>query len=384
MPLQGTLETMAVEDLLGWMAERKHSGTLALKRGAVTKTLNIEAGRVVNAGSTDPREYFGQFLINFGLITEDQFQKAFETQKETRVLLGKILVMTGLLSEDQVHKMLALKIRETVLDVYIWDSGAFEFQDGLLQDDPSTIHVEVMLSQLNLEGKQRRERIQEIRTVIPDNRCTFQARVEPAAGQLDPKSSTGVMFDLARQGYSASDIILRFHSVDYPILNALCELVQKGWLAVKAPGPVSQEALPVIEVDLTDAVADQGQEPDAYLLEAQGAMQRRDFDQATVSLRKGLSEHPYDPDLTEALEMAERGLVEQLRSELLDQTKIPALARQDMVLTSDDWTPAQRYLLSRIDGRRSLRSIIIVSPLKEVDALRTFKALLDSGSVLMK
>ena len=239
MSLHGTIDTMSVDELVGWIRTRQHSGILKFKRGQRIKTLNVEAGRVANAASNDPREYFGQFLINFGLISEDQLQKAFETQQETRVLLGRILVMTGLLTEEQVLQILELKIRETVLDVYLWPDGAFEFHDGLLSDDPSVVPVAVDLEQLNTEGLRRRAHHTEIRRLIPDNRCTFK----PLPSQQpspEPGSSTSVILDLAGQGYSAADIILRFHSVDFPILHSLCDLVSRGFLQVACgrPAPV--------------------------------------------------------------------------------------------------------------------------------------------------
>ena len=383
MSLSGTLDTMSARELVGWMAQRKHTGILKFKTSGVDKTLNIDAGRVVNAASTDPREYFGQFLINFGMITEDQLQKAFETQQETKVLLGKILAMTGLVTEEQVEKMLQLKIRETLLDVYLWDSGAFEFHDGLLSDETSEVPAAVNLEQLNAEGVDRQKRYLEIRKAIPSNACPFQL-LEPAASPLpDPKSSAGVMLELARKGYSATDIILRFHSVDYPILYSLHEMVMGGILKAMPPRPATQEDMPVIELDLTDTL-DDTPSPDLYLLEAQKAMQARDFERSIDVLKKGLEENPFDPDLSDALEVAEHGLLDGLRASLLSKAMVPVLLQPDVVLKSTDLTPPQRYILSRIDGRRHLKSIIMVSPLKEVDALRTFRMLIDKGIVGIK
>ena len=85
MSLSGTLDTMPVHELTDWMSKKKSTGILTLKRAGVTKTMTIESGQVINAASTDAREYLGQFLINFGVVTEDQLQKAFETQLETKV-----------------------------------------------------------------------------------------------------------------------------------------------------------------------------------------------------------------------------------------------------------------------------------------------------------
>ncbi len=386
MSLQGTIDTMSVAELMGWIAGRKHSGILEFKRAAIAKKVDIDSGKVVNATSNDAREYFGQFLINFGLITEDQLQKAFETQKETGVLLGKILVMTGLVTEEQVLKMLEMKIRETFLDLYLWDEGAFDFQDGPLPDEASDVSVTLDLVQLNTEGVNRQAMQKEIRKAIPDNSCTFWCIEKTGRSRPDKRSSAGVMLDLARQGLSAEDIILRFHSMDFPILHTLHDLVRRGWLAVSRPAdqPQPTSEMEDTEVDVTgEAHQEDATGVDLYLLATRKAVRQRKFEQAIEILKKGLAEYPNHSGLIEMFGTAERGLVDLLRSDLLADAKIPFLTRKDAV-SGKKWTPAQRYILSRIDGQRHLRSIIMVSPLKEVDALRTFKALLKAGTVGLK
>ena len=89
-------------------------------------------------------------------------------------------------------------------------------------------------------------------------------------------------------------------------------------------------------------------------------------------------------DLCEALEIAESGLVDALRNEMLTDKCVPYLLRDDLLAISSKWTPAQRYILSRIDGQRNLRSIIMVSPLKEVEALKTFRSLIKAGYVALR
>lgn len=377
MGLQGTLDTMPVGELMHWLSKRSRTGILIFKRASVTKTVTLEGGKITNAASTDPREYFGQFLINFGLVNEDQLQKAFETQQQTRVLLGKILVMTGLVSEEQVHKMLELKIRETFLDVFLWGEGAFEFHDGMVPDEPSVVHVAVDFSKLYQEGTARQNSYAEIRRAIPRNDCRFASQEGQVPSNIDPRSTDGVMLQMARQGFSVQDIILRFHSLDYPILRNLHEMIKRGWLAV-ASGIAQEPEIPEPEVEL-EPTEQTG--TDRYLMEAEAALQKRDFNRAVTVLHKGLVEFPYDPDLCDALETAEKGLANALRTELLSENRVPYLMRDDLLQPNAKWTPAQRYLLSRIDGQRSLRSIVMVSPLKEVEALRTFHALIKAGFV---
>jgi hypothetical protein len=386
--LSGTLDTMSVYELTDWMSRKNATGILTFKRAGITKTMTIESGQVVNAASTDAREYLGQFLINFGVVDEDQLQKAFETQQETKVLLGRILVMTGLAEEKQIHRILELKIRESFLDVFLWDQGNFNFQDGIVPDEPSVVPVSVGLNGLCKEGAARKNFYEEIRTLIPSNACRFVCNQKAIPKDIDPHSANAVMLQLARNEFSAADIILRFHSLDFPILKNLYDMVNHGWLGVTEPTPSTDVEIDVEEILEPEAIDSEASTdpagPDRYLMSAQGAMQKRDYDQAIGILKRGLVDHPYDPDLCEALEIAESGLVDALRNDMLSDKCVPYLLRDDLLAISSKWTPAQRYILSRIDGQRNLRSIIMVSPLKEVEALKTFRSLIKAGYVALR
>src|SRR5438309_6436027 len=125
--LFGDFGTMPLKDLVVYLGNKRATGTLILERGGVRKTVAIKKGLAINASSNSPREYLGQFLINMGHITEDQFNKAYQTQKETKIFLGKILVMIGLVSEDVVKNALSMKIRETLLEAFNWAEGTFNF-----------------------------------------------------------------------------------------------------------------------------------------------------------------------------------------------------------------------------------------------------------------
>lgn len=259
MGLWGTLDTLPIGNLLQWLASDHRTGKLLVKCATTSKVVVLEAGMVVKAASTDPREYFGQFLTNFGLITDDQLQKAFETQQETHVLLGKILTMTGICSEDQIQRMLTLKIRESVMDLMLRSEGSFEFQDGVQSIDTSIVPVAVELGAIVREGLERYAHYQQIRKVIPTNahRLEVQNALIPAG--LDQQSTDALVLEQVRQGLSVDDIVLRFHSLDYPILRKIFELVQRGWLKVIGPNPpLATAQLPDIEIEIESGLENPG------------------------------------------------------------------------------------------------------------------------------
>ena len=127
--ISGDIGLMPVGDLIIWIANRGVTGTfLAKKRGCDTRFV-IRDGQLWQGASLDPREYLGQHLINFGYISEDQLQKAFDTQQETHVPLGRVLVMVDAVKQDQLDRVLLFKTRESLLEAMSWTDGAFKFVD---------------------------------------------------------------------------------------------------------------------------------------------------------------------------------------------------------------------------------------------------------------
>ena len=51
------------------------------------------------------------------------------------------------------------------------------------------------------------------------------------------------------------------------------------------------------------------------------------------------------------------------------------------LVASGEVSAAERYLLSRIDGRRDLADIALTAPFPELHALRLFEKLVESGIV---
>ena len=82
--LTGDIGLMPVGDLIIWIANRGLTGTFMVKKRGCDSRFVIRDGQLWQGASLDPREYLGQHLINFGYISEDQLQKAFDTQQETQ------------------------------------------------------------------------------------------------------------------------------------------------------------------------------------------------------------------------------------------------------------------------------------------------------------
>ena len=68
----------------------------------------------------------------------------------------------------------------------------------------------------------------------------------------------------------------------------------------------------------------------------------------------------------------------------LPPSKVLALTRSMDGLKTEDLSPSEFFLLSRIDGTWDIKSIIQIAPLRESDALRTLKRLRENGLIELK
>jgi hypothetical protein len=109
-------------------------------------------------------------------------------------------------------------------------------------------------------------------------------------------------------------------------------------------------------------------------------LENSNYQDAEVLARRAHEMSP-SADTAELLKQAEQGLLGALRLVLMEPPQVPALQVPQTQLKTMQLSAAERYLLSRIDGKRDVAAIIRVSPLHELDALKYFQGFVDSGFV---
>lgn len=379
--LAGDLSTMPLKDLAVYLGNKRASGTLQLERGAVRKTVLLVDGQVVNASSNQPREYLGQFLINMGHLTEEQFMKAYQTQAETKIFLGKILTMIGLVNEDVVATALALKLRETLLEAFNWAEGNFEFDAVKPELALQGLDVTVDLLDIHREGEFRETAWQAIRGAFPHGNLQLEVveknlPEKPKPGSLDEKIVAQI-----QEGHTIDDMVLALHATDFFLYQRLYALYRLDAVRVAEDrGPTG----PPLEVDfdLGDAHAVVGEEQsDAEIARhAESFLDDGNAKDAAVLARRAFELNPSPPN-AELLRRAELALNQQLKADMMGRKRVPSLLVPPAKLKGMQLTSAEKYLLSRVDSTRDLQAIIQVSPLQELEALKLFQRFVDDGLV---
>lgn len=369
MSIRGSLRTMSIEDVFGWIDKRHLVGHLSVERGDAAHSFHFEQGAITYASSNLPGEHLGQLLMSRGLVDEKQLSEAFGIQAETGVSLGKVLLMSGALNEKALKAVLEIKVREALWDVLSWEGGHFQFEQGTRQG--SEFEIRVSLSATLDLGKLQVKRWRLIRKDIPSDALRFW--VTDFFSAPDPQASERVRAQTARlvecveRGLTANQMVLEHHGRRFQVLSSLADLIERG----------------AIKTDRRSERRAESDEESATEIEAaaRGRAAGGNKAGALELSSRALEIDPENQSLQALHKELQRSLFAELSRELLGTFRVPKLAIDKSELKTFDLSDHERYIVGRVDGHWDLLSLMRLSPIREVDALLTFKRLHERGII---
>jgi len=432
--MTGDIALMPIGDVVIWIANRRQTCTLVVKRGPLESRFVVRNGQAWQAASMDPREYLGQHLINFGYIEEDQLQKAFDTQQETHVPLGRVLVMVDAVTPEQLARVLLFKTRESLLETMVWTEGTFRVSSEVPEDRELDTEHPIDLFDVHSEGTARANMWREIRRVFPSDatRCDVSVEVASVESAFDRR-----LLALMQQGMSVGEASLELRSMDFQTYARLYDLYNRKLIRPRLAQPPSKQNVPTVpnaapvEASEEDIATDMGigvdiseseimereelgigpppsqqraegeymvvrperpQEAPGVEVPAEakdpaaalrGALAARNWNEALLLSQRILEVDPHNTEAIAAYRVAEiqvrRAPEDAAGPNLLGQ--IPALTMPREQIALAHLTSKERYVLSRVDGKRTLQQIAAVSPIQKAELVRIVEAFVNRGVV---
>jgi len=126
--IEGSLEEVPVAELMGAIARRDVSGTLAVEKRDEVRTFFFSRGELQLAISSRPEQRLGAFLRNRGQLTDDQLSEALSlANRRQNAYFGEILLEKGWIAADTLVGEVRRLGERIVQMTFPWNRGQFRF-----------------------------------------------------------------------------------------------------------------------------------------------------------------------------------------------------------------------------------------------------------------
>jgi hypothetical protein len=352
---------MSIADLIQWGRTAQRTGYLRLedRRGKEIQIV-FRDGRIVFSASNDRRESWGNYIKHLGFVTQDDVEAAFKIKESTGASVASILVRQGMISHDQATATLTQKTIEDLCDVFLWPDGDFKFEPAVpaitsslvLNLDP--IHVVV-------EGVRRAEVWTRINTIV--HATSYYEGTDnpvPTNPPWEDLAMARIVLPRLNKGVTVGEVVESLPFSRYKIYRAVFELLEHDLVR---PGDATaagdRRKRMVRKVEDADRAAAEGRWAEA------------------IEIMQGLTTtHPDQPELGEKLLQITRGFEQATYRHNFTKDDVPVVTIGPDALGGLNIHPADAFLLTRIDGRGTVRDILRLTPLPEIESLRALKRLL--------
>jgi len=130
-PVSGNIDPTSFPHLLVDLHRHGATGSLKVNGPVFPKALYFRGGRILFGSSNDPRDQLGAILIESGKITREQLDDV-NAKVGPGNPLAKVLAESGFVNQRELGDAARTKVERILSDVLSWESGSFEFEDGVL------------------------------------------------------------------------------------------------------------------------------------------------------------------------------------------------------------------------------------------------------------
>ncbi len=352
---------MSMPDLVQWARTAQRTGVLRL-RDEHGKELHVGLadGRIVFSSTNAARETYGAYLQHLGLCTEENIAAALEVSRRTGAMFAAVLVYERKLSREQALDTLTAKTIEDICDAFLWPDGEFYFEPKPIQTAAS-LAINLDPIRVVVEGVSRAEVWNRITAFIHPN-SYFEPSDEPfdETSEWEDARMASRVYSLLNGNENVNDLVGRLPFGRYKVYRAVSELLEKKLIR---------------PCDVT-GVVDREKRVQRILTDARRATGDGRWTDAMEILEGLASANPGRKDVLDALLEVTDGFRASVYEHNFTLEDIPVVTIGPDALSHMNLAPVDAFLLSRIDGRITVRQIVHISPISEFEVLRTLKRLL--------
>jgi len=400
MSVYGNVRTMSLPDLLQWASVNKKTGVLELERNQICKRISFRDGQIVACSSDDPPSRLGQFLLSRGKVTKEQLREALTKQETSSKNLGLIFQDMGILTRDDIEAHVAAKAEETIYGLFDWADAEFRFHEKA-GHDPFIIEVDLGVQDVVLHGIQRFDELLRIRDVFTSSGIVLSTTDKPTPDEIVSSPMARRVMASVDGRRTLAEILLHAHASEFLVLKFLYTLLRKGIVSiieVREADPHSMTLLDVVDEEpaeevvsvterLNPPVMTDQQGPAEGKRDVETALQcmaRGDYGRALDILNELYKAEPDDLRLRQLVLKTEAGFLQSARAQAFGPAKIPVPLAAAADPASANLKPTDQFLLTMLDGKADIKSVVWLAPLREIDVLQALQRMVDAGLIELR
>jgi len=399
MSIQGSLDTMKLQDLLRWAAEHSETGVLELERNKVCKRIAFREGRITGCSSDDPPSRIGQFLLARGKITREALAKALEFQKESRMNLGAILQDMGVIEAEALAYELGAKAEENLFSLFDWNEAVFRFKRDE-PEDPWMLDVHMSVEELVERGTQRSEQLDAIRQLFISSGVVLKHGEVRIPAEVTASGLVSGILRTIDGERTIGEVLFHTHASEFLVLKFLASAVHSGFLSIVEVRELDGEHPTLLDVVVSraakPATAEQADDPPPFKTKvpapestfeerlelAQHFLAQDEVETALDVLDDCYEERPGDEFLGHLIQKAESAFVKGCREGDFKNNYVPARIPGKPLDVSDSvFSAAERFLLGMMAEGHTIQTLLWVAPMREVDVYRSFTRMRNAGAI---
>jgi serine/threonine-protein kinase len=113
-------------DVVARLCRGPQERRLVITRDLHRKEIYFRKGKVVHITSNRKRELFGSVLVQKGVITQDQLDRAVSEIQTNGGPLGTVLVRLGFLEQADLFRILEIQFREKFVSLFSWEDASYQ------------------------------------------------------------------------------------------------------------------------------------------------------------------------------------------------------------------------------------------------------------------
>lgn len=124
----GELAERALPAVLLDLLDAEATGRLVVRRGKVTKTIELLLGHPIAVSSSLRDETLGQLLVTSGVISDAQHRQALARASSENTRVGEALIDLGVITPEQLAIHLTGQLRHKLVTSLRWPNGVWRFE----------------------------------------------------------------------------------------------------------------------------------------------------------------------------------------------------------------------------------------------------------------